>query len=41
MMIRYIRNKIQDVNRAKGETSETIHHLFMAKIKGYITEKVY
>jgi hypothetical protein len=24
-----------------GEAGETIHHLFMAKLKGYITEKVY
>jgi hypothetical protein len=34
MMIRYIRNKIEDVNRARGEASETIHHLFMAKLEG-------
>jgi len=40
-MIRYIRNKVQGVNRARGEAAETIHHLFMAKLKGYITEKVY
>ena len=38
---RHIRNKIEGVNRARGETAETIHHLFMAKLKGYITEKVY
>ncbi|MBW2246773.1 MAG: four helix bundle protein [Deltaproteobacteria bacterium] len=36
-----MRNKIEGVNRARGETAETIHHLFMAKLKGYITEKVY
>jgi hypothetical protein len=29
------------VNRSRGEAAETIHHLFMAKLKGYITEKVY
>ena len=40
-MIRYIRNKIEGVNRARGESAETIHHLFMARLKGYITEKVY
>jgi len=40
MMIRYILNKIEGVNRAGGETAETIHHLFTAKLKGYITEKV-
>ena len=38
---RHIRNKIEGVNRSRGETSETIHHLFMAKLKGYISEQVY
>jgi len=31
---RHIRNKIEGVNRARGEAAETIHHLFMAKLKG-------
>ena len=38
---RHIRNKIEGVNRSRGESNETIHHLFMAKLKGYITEQVY
>jgi four helix bundle protein len=38
---RHIRNKIEGVNRSRGEAGETIHHLFMAKLKGYITEKLY
>ena len=38
---RHIRNKIEGVNRSRGEASETIHHLFMSKLKGYITERVY
>ena len=38
---RHIRNKIEGVNRARGEVAETIHHLFIANLKGYITEKVY
>jgi four helix bundle protein len=38
---RHIRNKIEGVNRARGESAETIHHLFMARLKGYITEKIY
>jgi hypothetical protein len=29
------------VNRSRGEAGETIHHLFVAKLKGYLTEKVY
>ncbi len=37
----HIRNKIEGVNRSRGEAGETIHHLFMAKLKGYITEQVY
>lgn len=38
---RHVRNKIEGVNRSRGEAGETIHHLFMAKLKGYITEKTY
>ena len=38
---RHIRNKIEGVNRSRGEAGETVHHLFMAKLKGYITEKIY
>ena len=38
---RHIRNKIEGVNRSRGEAGETIHHLFMAKLKGYITESTY
>jgi four helix bundle protein len=38
---RHIRNKIEGVNRSRGEASETIHHLFMAKLKGYVTEEAY
>jgi four helix bundle protein len=38
---RHIRNKIEGVNRGRGEAGETVHHLFMAKLKGYITEKTY
>ena len=38
---RHIRNKIEGVNRARGESAETIHHLFMAKLKGYITKSNY
>jgi len=38
---RHVRNKIEGVNRGRGEAGETIHHLFMAKLKGYITEKTY
>ena len=38
---RHVRNKIEGINRSRGEAAETIHHLFMAKLKGYLTEKVY
>ena len=38
---RHVRNKIEGVNRSRGEAAETIHHLFMAKAKGYITADVY
>jgi four helix bundle protein len=38
---RHVRNKIEGVNRSRGEAAETIHHLFMANLKGYITESAY
>ena len=38
---RHIRNKIEGVNRSRGEAAETIHHLHMAKLKTYITEEVF
>ena len=38
---RHIRNKIEGVNRSRGEAAETIHHLFMATLKEYITKEVY
>jgi four helix bundle protein len=38
---RHIRNKIEGFNRSRGEAAETIHHLFMAKLKGYMTEEAY
>lgn len=38
---RHIRNKIEGVNRARGEALETIHHLFIANLKGHVDESVY
>jgi four helix bundle protein len=38
---RHIRNKIEGVNRSRGEAGETLHHLYMAKLKGYITDRIY
>ena len=38
---RHIRNKIEGVNRSRGEAAETIHHLYVAKLKGYIEESTY
>jgi four helix bundle protein len=38
---RHIRNKIEGVNRSRGESGETVHHLYMAKLKGYITNGTY
>jgi four helix bundle protein len=36
---RHLRNKIEGTNRARGEAAETIHHLFMAKQKQYLSEE--
>ena len=38
---RHIRNKIEGVNRARGEAGESIHHLFMAYRKKYIDADKY
>jgi len=38
---RHIKNKIEGVNRSRGEAAETIHHLYMATLKAYITEKTF
>jgi four helix bundle protein len=37
---RHVRNRIEGVNRARGEAFETLHHLYIAKRKGYITEDI-
>ena len=38
---RHVRNKIEGVNRSRGEAGETVHHLFVALLKTYITQEVY
>jgi len=38
---RHIRNKIEGINRSRGEAAETIHHLHIAQLKGYVTEGSY
>lgn len=36
---RHVRNKIEGVNRSRGGAAETIHHLFMAHLKGHETRE--
>ena len=38
---RHVRNKIEGVNRARGEALETVHHLFVAHLKGYVSPDTY
>jgi four helix bundle protein len=38
---RHVKNKIEGVNRSRGEAGETVHHLFIAKLKGYVTTEVF
>lgn len=38
---RHVRNKIEGVNRSRGEAAETAHHLYMAHLKGYETQTTY
>ena len=38
---RHLRNKIEGVNRSRGEAGETVHHLYVAYLKKYITSDIY
>jgi four helix bundle protein len=38
---RHIKNRIEGINRARGEALETVHHLYIASRKGYISEEAY
>jgi four helix bundle protein len=38
---RHVRNRIEGVNRARGEALETVHHLYIAFRKRYFTESAY
>ena len=38
---RHVRNKIEGVNRSRGESAETIHHLYMAKLKKYLSDNLF
>jgi four helix bundle protein len=38
---RHVRNKVEGVNRSRGEAAETIHHLFVAHLKGYESKETY
>lgn len=36
-----MRNKIEGVNRSRGEALETVHHLHIARLKGYVDQSAY
>ena len=38
---RHVRNKIEGINRSRGEAAETVHHLYMAHLRGYETKETY
>lgn len=38
---RHVRNKIEGINRSRGEARETVHHLFIANLKHYIEHSTY
>jgi four helix bundle protein len=38
---RHLRNKIEGVNRSRGEALETVHHLYMGMLKGYHRDESY
>ncbi|HUE69745.1 MAG TPA: four helix bundle protein [Pirellulaceae bacterium] len=38
---RHVKNKIEGVNRARGEALETVHHVYIALRKRYITQQAF
>lgn len=38
---RHVKNRIEGINRAGGEALETVHHLYIASRKGYISLERY
>lgn len=38
---RHLRNKIEGVNRSRGEAAETVHHPYVARLKGHVSEDLY
>jgi len=38
---RHVRNKVEGVNRSRGEAAESVHHLYVARLKGYVTDAQY
>ncbi len=38
---RHVKNRIEGINRARGEAFETIHHLFIARRKDYVPQPLY
>lgn len=38
---RHVKNKIEGVNRARGEALETVHHLYVSLRKGYLTPAIF
>jgi four helix bundle protein len=38
---RHVRNRIEGFNRARGEALDTIHHLYVAKLKKYVKQAVF
>ena len=38
---RHVKNKIEGVNRSRGEALETVHHLYIAIRKSYIAKELF
>ena len=38
---RHVRNKIEGVNRSRGEALESVHHLYMEMLRGYHSKESY
>ena len=38
---RHVKNQIEGVNRSRGEAAESVHHLHMARLRGFISDQVF
>jgi four helix bundle protein len=38
---RHVKNQIEGVNRSRGEAAESVHHLHMARSRGFLSDEAF